>query len=68
MAKQKVLLSLSNVQRVNAKEKIMEQIRTVNNAIDQRCAAGEEISPNDDSVMKVRKMRNMLSMLGSTEA
>lgn len=65
--KQRILLSLSNSQKENAIASIQKQIQEMNSRINQRCLDGEE--PPDDrdpDCMRIRKMRHMLTLLGST--
>lgn len=65
MAKRRVLLSLSRDQIDNGMRKVMDSIAGVNLSIDERAAKGEEIAGNDDSVMKVRKLRMMLTVMAN---
>lgn len=63
--KRRVLLSLSREQVENGKKKMLENIQQLNNNIDLRCAQGEEVSPRDNTVLTVTKMRSMLSMMSN---
>lgn len=66
MAKQKIMLSLSRVQRDNGIKKMLDNITEMNARIDQRCAAGEEVSPKDPSIVSVQKMRSMLALMANS--